>query len=259
MDLSSPHPFPHPSPRISVVVPMLNEAENAPALIEEILNAAQKCPIAEIVVVDDGSQDATPRVVVELRPLASSAVPHPVQIRVLRHSARAGQSAALRSGVRAAAMELVVTMDGDGQNNPADIPALYAAYMTRQTAPMVLVAGQRRKRQDSLLKKFTSRTGNFIRRTMLKDGVRDTGCSLKLFRRADYLALPYFNHMHRFLPALFAREYGDIILVDVDHRPRARGVSKYGFWDRLWAGIFDLIGVMWLQSRAAKKLTISEE
>lgn len=250
------------SPRISVVVPMLNESENATALLSEILLAAQKCPIQEIVVVDDGSIDSTPKMIDDFRKNyndhALNCSPL-VSIRILRHSTRAGQSAALRSGVWSATGDLVVTLDGDGQNNPADIPALFGAYMANQFVAMILVAGQRRKRQDSLLKKFTSRSGNFIRRSLLKDGVRDTGCSLKLFRRADYLRLPFFNHMHRFLPALFRREYGEIVLVDVDHRSRVLGVSKYGFWDRLWAGIFDLIGVMWLQSRASNRISVSEE
>ncbi len=237
---------------ISAVVPMLNEAENAASLIAEIEGAANHCPIREIVVVDDGSTDDTAKVILELKAKYGN-------VRLVKHSIRSGQSAALRTGIRAAMGPLVVMMDGDGQNDPADIPALYAKFMESPNVPMRLSAGQRKKRQDSPLKKFTSRTGNFIRSRLLRDGVRDTGCSLKMFRRDDYLALPYFNHMHRFLPALFAREYGVVVLSDVGHRPRARGVSKYGFWDRLWAGIFDLMGVMWLQRRAAKKLTVTEE
>lgn len=237
---------------ISAVVPMLNEAENVASLVAEIQEAAKLCPITEIVLVDDGSTDATADVIKTLKAQDS-------RIRLIRHNARSGQSAALRSGVRAATGQLIITMDGDGQNNPADIPALYQKWLTNPDAPMLMVAGQRAKRQDSLLKKFTSRAGNGIRRTLLRDGVRDTGCSLKLYRREDYLALPYFNHMHRFMAALYMREYGTIMLVDVGHRHRARGVSKYGFWDRLWAGVFDLIGVMWLQARAAKKLSITEE
>jgi dolichol-phosphate mannosyltransferase len=231
---------------------MLNEAENVASLVAEIQEAAKLCPIAEIILVDDGSTDNTAAVIKALRQQDG-------RIRLIRHDVRSGQSAALRSGVRAATSHLIVTMDGDGQNNPADIPALYQKWITNPDAPMLMVAGQRAKRQDSLLKKFTSRTGNTIRRALLRDGVRDTGCSLKLYRRDDYLALPYFNHMHRFMAALYMREYGTIMLVDVGHRHRERGVSKYGFWDRLWAGIFDLIGVMWLQTRAAKKLTVTEE
>lgn len=237
---------------LSVVVPMMNEAENAASLIAEIEAAAAFCPIHDIVIVDDGSDDKTADVIRGLKAKNS-------RIRLIRHSVRSGQSTALRTGMRKAIGPLVVMMDGDGQNNPADIPLLYQKFMEEPLAPMRMAAGQRLRRQDSLLKKFTSRTGNKIRAALLRDGVRDTGCSLKLFRRDDYLALPFFNHMHRFLPALFAREYGSIALVDVGHRPRAAGISKYGFWDRLWAGIFDVVGVMWLQRRAPKNLSVTEE
>lgn len=236
---------------ISVVVPMLNEAENAASLISEILEAAKHCPIAEIVIVNDASTDRTPEVVLGLKQQ------YP-QIRLVSHSARAGQSAGNRTGIIYAKGPLIVTMDGDGQNNPADIPKLYHKYTETPHARMILVAGQREKRIDSLLKKFTSRMGNGIRRTLLQDGVRDTGCSLKLFRRDDFLMLPFFNHMHRFLPALFLREHGTIALVDVSHRSREAGVSKYGFWDRLWAGIFDIFGVLWLKARAPKNISIEE-
>lgn len=237
---------------ISVVIPMLNEAENVASLVAEIMAAGDRCPLAEILLVDDGSTDATADVI---RGLAQT---NP-KIKLVRHTVRSGQSAGLRTGIRAAKGPLIVTMDGDGQNDPADMPKLYDKYISQPAAPMTMVAGQRAKRQDSLLKKFTSRTGNFIRRTLLRDGVRDTGCSLKLFRRDDYLSLPFFNHMHRFLPALFIREHGTIALVDVGHRHRERGVSKYGFWDRLWAGVFDIFGVMWLMARAPKKTEIIED
>lgn len=236
---------------ISVVIPMLNEAENAPSLIAEIVEASKSCPIREIVIVDDGSTDNTVKVIKTLNQTGP-------KVRIVSHSVRSGQSAALRTGIRTAKGPLVVTLDGDGQNNPADIPKLFKKYAASAKPPMLLVAGQRAKRQDSLLKKFTSRTGNGIRRALLRDGVRDTGCSLKLFRRDDYLALPYFNHMHRFLPALFLREHGSIELVDVSHRHRERGISKYGFWDRLWAGLSDIFGVMWLLSRAPKKTETTE-
>lgn len=245
----------HFGPSISVVVPMLNEKENAPHLIAEIRQVAQhSLPIGEIVIVDDGSTDGTADVV---RALQTASGP---RLRLLRHTARAGQSAAMRTGIRAASGDLIVTMDGDGQNDPADIKLLWEEWQQQdQTTPMLIVAGQRLRRMDSLLKKFTSRAGNGIRRALLRDGVRDTGCSLKLFRRADFLTLPYFNHMHRFIAALYRREYGTIRLVDVSHRHRQRGVSKYGFWDRLWAGIFDLIGVIWLQKRASLHVTAREE
>lgn len=241
------------SEQISVVIPMLNEEENVSSLVAEIQLAAQSCPIAEIILVDDGSTDGTAKIIKSLQEQDN-------RIRLIRHSDKAGQSAGLRSGIRAAKSTLVVTLDGDGQNNPADIPSVYARWAEQPNRPaMCMVAGQRKKRMDSLLKKFTSRAGNGIRGFLLQDGVRDTGCSLKLFRRDDYLALPYFNHMHRFLPALFLREHGQILLADVGHRHRERGVSKYGFWDRLWAGLSDIFGVIWLKSRASNKIIVTEE
>lgn len=238
--------------KISVVIPMLNEEENVASLVAEIQAAAERCPIHEIVLVDDGSTDGTAAAIRTLQTKDA-------RIKLVRHSAKSGQSAGLRTGMRKASGPLAVMLDGDGQNDPADIPALWEEWAKDPTPAMLMVAGQRRKRMDSLLKKFTSRTGNGIRSALLRDGVRDTGCSLKMVRRDDYLTLPYFNHMHRFLAALYKREYGTVRLVDVSHRHRERGVSKYGFWDRLWAGIFDLIGVMWLQRRAARQSVISEE
>jgi dolichol-phosphate mannosyltransferase len=237
---------------VSVVVPLLNEADNILQLVSEIEEVAQSSPIIEIVLVDDGSTDNTARVIQDLKK-------NKTHIKLIRHSQSAGQSAALRSGIRAATSPVIITLDGDGQNNPADIPKLIEAWTKEPLTPMLLVAGQRLSRQDDSVKKITSFLGNSIRRILLQDGVRDTGCSLKLFRRLDYLSLPYFNHMHRFLPALFLREYGKIILVSVDHRPRAKGVSKYGFFDRLFAGISDLFGVLWLRLRKARKINITIE
>lgn len=237
---------------LSVVIPVLNESENIAKLIGEIKAASHHAPIMEIVIVDDASTDNTVEIISSLRP-------HTPHIRIVKHNVRGGQSAALRTGIRAAKGTLIVTLDGDGQNNPADIPALYNKYQSGDTTRrMLLIAGQREKRIDSLLKKFTSRTGNFIRSSVLRDGVRDTGCSLKLFRRDDFLALPYFNHMHRYLPALFLREYGAIELVDVSHRSRDAGVSKYGFWDRALAGLSDLLGVVWLIKRRANNIKPTE-
>lgn len=238
---------------ISVVVPLLNEAENISELVREIQAARQLCPITEIVLVDDGSTDSTADVVRSLKAQDST-------ITLVRHSQSGGQSLALRSGISAAKGPLVVTMDGDGQNDPADIPALYKGYEAAQgSKAFLLVAGQRRKRMDNYVKKMTSRAGNGIRSFVLNDGVRDTGCSLKLFGRNDFLACPFFNHMHRFIPALFRREGGDVILIDVNHRTRQKGVSKYGFWDRLWAGIFDLTGVFWLLRRGPRAVSVTKE
>jgi dolichol-phosphate mannosyltransferase len=237
---------------ISVVIPVLNESENIVDLIAEIKQASMVSPITEIVVVDDASTDNTIEVVKKL-------FPHEPKLKILSHDQRAGQSAALRTGIRAATNEWVVTMDGDGQNNPADIQKLFGVLQSMdQSFPMLMVAGQREKRIDSNLKKFTSRAGNFIRGSLLNDGIRDTGCSLKLFRRDDFLILPFFNHIHRYLPALFLREYGTIKTVDVSHRARQAGQSKYGFWDRALAGAHDLIGVTWLLKRKSVRLMIKE-
>ena len=228
---------------ISVVVPVYNEAENLAALLTEITAAAKDAPIAEIVYVNDASTDNTEAALVALKkdfPL----------LRVVSHGVQAGQSAAMWTGVRAAKSDVVVFLDGDGQNDPADIKLLYAAYTAAgNDNGLVMVAGQREKRQDNWLRRVSSRLANNIRAAALKDGTRDTGCSLKLVPRDVYLRLPFFNHMHRYIPALFKREGVTVIHVDVSHRPRQKGVSKYGFWDRLRAGLTDLLGVMWLNTR----------
>ena len=240
---------------ITVVVPVLNEAENIEPLVTEIAEAGKSFPLTEILYVDDGSTDTT------LETLTTLKERFPM-LRVVHHSERSGQSTATWTGVTCAKAPLVVTMDGDGQNVPADIALLYERYQAlagKDSADKkLMVAGQRRKRQDNWLRRVSSRLANRIRSVLLHDGVRDTGCSLKLFRREDYLSLPFFDHMHRFLPALMRREGVDIILVDVGHRSRTRGVSKYGFWGRLAVGITDLLGVMWLNRRGRKHVKAEE-
>jgi len=232
---------------ISVVIPVFNEQDNVEILAGEVMHAAEKTPITEIVFVDDCSSDET------VKALKTLQKQHPI-IRIIQHKVRSRQSAAMMTGAHYAKAPLIVFLDGDGQNDPADIALLYAAYEARKgVTGRLLVAGQRMKRQDSLLKKFSSRTANKIRAFILKDRTRDTGCSLKLMRRADYVVLPFFNHMHRYIPALMLRQGCGIVHVDVSHRPRERGVSKYGFWDRLWAGVFDLMGVAWLLTRMRPK------
>ncbi len=168
---------------------------------------------------------------------------------LLRHRAGCGQSAAIITGVRAARGAWIATLDGDGQNDPADIPALLARAQVPGGPAPLLVAGHRTRRRDSRVKKMSSRAANAIRARMLGDATPDTGCGLKVFQRAAFLELPAFDHMHRFLPALFIRAGGQVVSVPVGHRPRTRGASKYGTLDRLWVGIFDLIGVAWLQRR----------
>jgi dolichol-phosphate mannosyltransferase len=228
---------------LSVVIPVKNEAENIAPLVAEICAALDRLCTYEIVYVDDGSTDGT---AAEIRHLM---VETP-QVRLLRHAQSCGQSAAIRSGVRAARAAWIATLDGDGQNDPADIPELWdLAHMAPAASPL-LVTGHRRIRQDSWPKRTASLIANRIRRRLLGDDTPDTGCGLKLFSRALFLDLPSFDHMHRFLPALVLRAGGKVRSVPVNHRPRRGGVSKYGVLDRLGVGIVDLLGVMWLQRRA---------
>jgi dolichol-phosphate mannosyltransferase len=228
-------------PAVAVVVPVRNEAGNVKPLVAEIVAACGAFPSFEVIYVDDGSSDETPAVLAALR--ASHAC-----LRVLRHASSCGQSAAVRSGVRAARAPIVVTIDGDGQNNPAYIPALVQALQA--AGPRTgLAAGQRLGRKDTGFKKLQSRVANAVRSFILKDGTRDTGCGLKAFRREVYLSLPYFDALHRFMPALVRREGFEVALVDVVDRLRLTGVSNYGFFDRLWVGILDLAGVWWLIRR----------
>ncbi|RMD64045.1 MAG: glycosyltransferase [Alphaproteobacteria bacterium] len=232
-------------PRLSVVVPVYNEADNVVPLMREIVAALRDADLApfEILFVDDGSTDAT-----ALRLIAATReVP---EVRVIRHRVNAGQSAAVHTGVRVARGDIVVTLDGDGQNDPADIPRLVAHLNTSAAAPAPgLVAGVRVQRQDSAFKRLSSRVANRVRRWLLGDAARDSGCGIKAFRRDRFLSLPAFDHMHRFLPALFRRAGLHVVEVPVHHRPRRAGTSKYGLWNRLWVGIVDLIGVAWLMRR----------
>ncbi len=237
------------APAVSVVVPVRNEAGNIAPLVAEIA-AALDGRAFEIVYVNDGSSDTTEG---ELRGLMAQQP----WLRQIRHETSCGQSAAIRTGVTMAHAPVVVTLDGDGQNDPAFIPALIATL--EAGAPRLgLVAGQRIGRKASGFKKLQSRVANAVRSTVLKDGTRDTGCGLKAFRRDVFLALPYFDGLHRFMPALVRREGFDIGYVDVVDRPRGRGVSNYGFWDRLWVGILDLAGVWWLVRRK-KRVPQSQE
>ncbi len=233
-------------PLIAVVVPVKNEADNILPLLGEIAAALVGRWPFEIVYVDDGSDDATPDV------LAAAKARYP-QLRVLRHRLSCGQSQAVASGVKAARAPYIATLDGDGQNDPADIPALFARLLSAPDGERdgLLVAGFRQKRQDNGLRRLSSKVANGIRASLLGDATPDSGCGLKLFSREAFLDMPRFNHMHRFLPALMIRRGGRVVSVQVNHRPRERGVSKYGLWNRLWVGIVDLFGVMWLQRRAS--------
>lgn len=235
---------PELSPELSVVIPAHNEAENLFPLIDEIRAALEGRLAYEIVVVDDASSDDT------AARLKAGAQPG-ARLRWLRHGSNCGQSAALLTGVRAARAPWIATLDGDGQNDPADIPNLLAVLdQPRRPANLQLVAGCRRKRRDNWPRRASSRIANGVRRRLLADGTADTGCGLKLFDRQAYLALPHFDHDHRFLSALFLRGGGDVVSVDVGHRPRRKGRSHYGVGNRLWVGLVDLFGVMWLQRRS---------
>jgi dolichol-phosphate mannosyltransferase len=228
---------------LSVVVPVHNEAENLEPLLAEITQALEGRIGYEIVYVDDGSTDGTPPRLAALR----TAFP---RLRVLRHARAFGQSAALLTGIRAAQGGLIATLDGDGQNDPADILRLLETWQAlRRENPQAMVAGHRKKRKDTGWRRFSSRVANAVRGALLGDRTPDTGCGLKIFPRALFLELPAFDHMHRFLPALAQRAGGAVVSVEVNHRPRLAGLSKYGTWQRLWAGIIDMAGVMWLQRR----------
>jgi glycosyltransferase involved in cell wall biosynthesis len=229
------------APDISVVVPVFDEEGAAPALAREIA-AAFKGRRFEIVFVDDASRDGTRAALKAL----SAEIP---QLRVLAHRQNSGQSRAIRSGVLGARGAVIVTLDGDGQNDPADGPALVDALMAGPPE-LALVGGERVKRQDSRAKKIASRIGNGVRKRLLKDTANDTGCGLKAFRREAFLRLPYFDHVHRYLPALMLREGYRTDFRPVNHRHRQTGRSKYTNLGRLWASLSDLFGVMWLQSRA---------
>jgi len=233
---------PPPSiPDISIVVPVFDEEGAAPELAREIA-AAFKGRSYELIFVDDASRDGTRAALKAL----SAEIP---QLRVLAHRRNSGQSRALRSGILGARGAIIVTLDGDGQNDPADGPALVDA-LAAGPPQLALVGGERVKRQDSLAKKLASRVGNGVRKRLLKDTANDTGCGLKAFRREAFLRLPYFDHIHRYLPALMQREGYRVEFRPVNHRHRQTGASKYTNLGRLWASFSDLYGVIWLQSRA---------
>eukprot|EP01037_Dinobryon_pediforme_P006485 gene6485-6554_t len=238
------------TPDLSIVVPVRNEAGNLAPLIAEIASACAVFAAYEIIYVNDGSSDRTAPELAELQ----ARVP---TLRVLHHAQGCGQSAAVRTGVRAARSPIVVTLDGDGQNNPAFIPDMVAT-LKAAGAGCGMVQGQRLGRKDTGFKRFQSRLANKVRGAILQDGTRDTGCGLKCFYTEVYLALPYFDAVHRFMPALVKREGYSVAHLDVVDRPRHAGVSNYGFFDRLWVGIVDLIGVRWLIRRRKRVPQVSE-
>ncbi len=234
---------------ISVVVPVFDE-EGAVADLAQEIAAAFSGVDHEIIFVDDASRDTTADRLQALR----SSLP---QLRVLRHAANAGQSRAIRNGVLAARGEIIVTLDGDGQNDPADAPRL-VARLGQGGSGLGLVGGRRARRRDSAAKRWGSWFANSLRSRMLGDGADDTGCGLKCLRRSAYLRLPYFDHMHRFIPALMLREGFQIAFEDVGHRPRITGRSKYSNLGRLYASISDLGGVLWLKGRSRQPGEVRE-
>jgi dolichol-phosphate mannosyltransferase len=237
-------------PVLSVVIPVRNEAPNIAPLVAEIEAALAAVP-HEIVYVDDGSTDGT---LAALHAARAAGAP----LRAIRHQASCGQSAAVITGVKAARGRWIATLDGDGQNDPADIPRLLAraeAAASRRT----MVAGHRVNRRDSGVKRYSSRIANAVRSRLLRDNTPDTGCGLKVFPRDLFLELPHFDHMHRFLPALALRQGGAVVSEPVNHRPRVRGVSNYGTLDRLLVSLFDLVGMAWLQRRGRRPVIEADD
>lgn len=237
------------TPDYSIVVPVYDEGEAAPALAREIAAAFGERSY-ELIFVNDASKDDTQARLTALK----GEIP---QLRVLAHRKNSGQSRAIRSGILGAKAPIIVTLDGDGQNDPADAPRL-AERLKASPETLALVGGERVKRQDSNAKRFASKFGNGVRKRLLKDTANDTGCGLKAFRREAFLRLPYFDHIHRYIPALMLREGYEVAFEPVNHRHRESGVSKYTNFGRLKASVSDLLGVMWLQSRARNPQGVDE-
>ena len=246
-------PFPAASPDVSVVIPVCNEEENVLPLAREIHAALAGRYAFEQIFVDDGSTDRTGDAVLAAR---ADGMP---EIRLLQHVQRSGQSAAVATGVRHARGRWIATLDGDGQNDPADFPRLLEALLNPATPKLKLVMGNRTTRRDTWLRRVSSRVANGVRGWILGDGTPDTGCGIKVFDRDTFMHMPRFRNMHRFMPALFLREGCEVVSLPVNHRERTRGQSKYGLHNRLWVGIVDLFGVSWLNRRASPRVSIHEE
>jgi len=239
-------------PDLSVVIPVQNEEENIRLLIDEVRQALDGVLDYELIYVNDGSSDSTLEILEDVRtgfPL----------LHINSHESGVGQSTAVRTGIINARSPVIATLDGDGQNDPADIPALYDTFIKHAGTGVVLVNGYRKNRKDTYIKRLSSRFANGIRGWLLDDETPDTGCGLKVFSREAYLDIPFFDHLHRFLPAMMINGGGRVMSVEVNHRERQLGSSHYGFFDRLWVGIFDIMGVIWLKSRTTQPVVIKEE
>ncbi|MBM08473.1 MAG: dolichol-phosphate mannosyltransferase [Magnetovibrio sp.] len=228
-------------PEFAIVVPVRNEVESVGPLIDEIIIAFNERRY-EVIIIDDGSDDGTGDILADLEMRHQS-------LHIITHNCAKGQSTAIVSGIRAAKATIIITMDGDGQNDPADAPKLLNRFIELGGGDHIMIVGHRINRRDTLLKRFASKVANVVRSNLLKDATPDTGCGLKVFSRQAFIEMPAFDHMHRFLPALMIRAGGKVLSIPVNHRIRAYGVSKYGLWNRLWVGIIDLLGMMWLTRR----------
>jgi glycosyltransferase involved in cell wall biosynthesis len=238
---------------VSVVIPVCNEEENILPLAREIHAALNGRYAFETLFVDDGSTDGTARAALAAR---EQGMP---EVRLIKHAVRSGQSAAVATGVRYARAPIIATLDGDGQNDPADIPKLLDTLRAPDRGELRLVMGNRTTRRDTWLRRLSSRVANRVRGGLLRDGTPDTGCGIKVFDRSVFMDMPRFNHMHRFMPALFQREGYEVVSVPVGHRERTKGTSKYGLQNRLWVGIVDMFGVMWLIRRSSPRIGVDEE
>lgn len=233
------------SPDLSVVIPVYNEAQAIALLVREVIDSLDGKIGYEIIIVDDGSTDETADVLIQL--MHGSAQ----QLRLIQHASNYGQSTAINTGIQSATAPWIATLDGDSQNDPADIIKLLSERDIASDPDLKLVCGYRKKRHDNLVRRLSSRIANAVRSKMLQDSTPDTGCGLKLIHRTTFLSLPFFDHMHRFIPALMKRSGAKIISVEVSHRPRKTGMSKYSINNRLWVGLVDLFGMLWLMRRSS--------